>query len=312
MEGIVRTLQLTLHEAIEICKTLGHEQRMQIIKILADGPKNVNELSDRLGIPFSTAAVNVKKLEEAGLISTEMVPGRGSQKINTKLYDRIIINLEEPKQVNEDSVTFEMPIGEYVNCEVDPSCGLLGDQEIIHILDDPRSFYEPERKKAQLIWFRSGFVEYHFPNRIPYGVNIEELYFSVEICSEAPYHKADWPSDITCWVNDKELGYWTSPGDFGGERGFLTPSWWETHNTQYGLLKKWKVNHEGSFIDGVKISNTTIEDLELLEKPYISLRLGVKKDSVNMGGINLFGSQFGNYEQDLIMKIKYSLPLVNE
>jgi predicted transcriptional regulator len=302
----VRTLQLTLHEAMEICKTLANEQRMEIVKILTEGPKNVNELAERLNVPFSTAAANVKKLEEAGLIATEMVPGRGSQKINTKLYDRVIINLEEQKPKNEDSVTFEMGIGEYVTCEVEPSCGLVGDGEIIHMIDDPRSFYEPERKSAQLIWFRAGFVEYHFPNRIPYGVSVEELSFSLELCSEAPYHKVDWPSDISCWINEKELGDWTSPGDFGGERGFLTPSWWETHNTQFGLLKKWKVNREGSFIDGYKISDMTIDKLKLLEKPYISLKIGVKKDAKNAGGLNLFGSKFGNYEQDLIMKVKYS------
>ncbi|MGW9103932.1 ArsR/SmtB family transcription factor [Priestia megaterium] len=302
----MRTLNLTLHEAIEICKTLAHEHRMEILKILTGGPENVNELSEKLNIPFSSAAVNVKKLEEAGLIATQMIPGRGSQKINTKVYDRIIINLEEPKTKNEDVVIIEMPIGEYVNCEVEPSCGLLGDQEIIHILDDPRSFYEPERKNAQLIWFRSGFVEYHFPNRIPYGVSIDELSFSVELCSEAPYHKLDWPSDITCWINDIEVGCWTSPGDLGGERGFLTPNWWESHNTQFGFLKKWKVNLEGSFIDGMKISDFTIGDLKLLDKPYISLKLGVKKDAYNVGGMNLFGSKFGNYEQDLLMKIEYS------
>lgn len=302
----MRTLNLTLHEAIEICKTLAHEHRMEILKILTGGPENVNELSEKLNIPFSSAAVNVKKLEESGLIATQMIPGRGSQKINTKLYDRIIINLEEPKPKNEDVVIIEMPIGDYVNCEVEPSCGLLGDQEIIHILDDPRSFYEPERKNAQLIWFRSGFVEYHFPNRIPYGVSIDELSFSVELCSEAPYHKMDWPSDITCWINGIEVGCWTSPGDLGGERGFLTPSWWESHNTQFGFLKKWKVNLEGSFIDGMRISDFTIEDLKLLDKPYISLKLGVKKDAYNVGGMNLFGSKFGNYEQDLLMKIEYS------
>ncbi|WP_210608926.1 ArsR/SmtB family transcription factor [Priestia flexa] len=302
----MRILNLTLHEAIEVCKSLAHEHRMEILKILSDGPENVNELSEKLNIPFSSAAVNVKKLEESGLITTQMVPGRGSQKINTKLYDRIVINLEEPNPKNEDVVIIEMPIGEYVHCEVEPSCGLLGDQEIIHILDDPRSFYEPERKNAQLIWFRSGFVEYHFPNRIPYGVKIDELSFSVELCSEAPYHKLDWPSDITCWINGVEIGSWTSPGDLGGERGFLTPSWWETHNTQFGFLKKWKINATGSFIDGMNISNVTIEDLKLLDKPYISLKLGVKKDAYNVGGMNLFGSNFGNYDQDLLMKIEYS------
>ncbi|WP_135122121.1 ArsR/SmtB family transcription factor [Jeotgalibacillus proteolyticus] len=302
----MRTLQLTLEEAVSICKTLGNDHRMNILRILSEGPMNVNELSDKIGIPFSTAAVNVKRLEESELISTEIVPGRGSQKVNSKRYDRIIINLAEKEVPEENTIKFEMPIGEFVNSEIEPTCGLLSDTGIIHSQDEARSFFEPERKEAQLLWFKSGSVEYHFPNRIPYGSGVEDINFSVELCSEAPYFKLDWPSDITCWINGLEVGTWTSPGDFGGERGFLTPSWWGTNNTQYGLLKNWNINHTGSYIDGVKISDLTIDELKLLEKPYISFKLGVKKNADNVGGMNLFGSRFGNYEQDILMTIRHS------
>lgn len=302
----MRTLKLTFHEAVETAKVLGNKHRMEILKLLSDGQKNVNELSKLLDIPFSTTASHVRKLEEAGLITTEIIPGRGNQKVNSNRYDRIVIDLKERKETVEDEVTFELEVGEYAHCEITPSCGLLSEQGIIHILDDPRSFYEPERKDAHLLWFRTGYVEYHFPNRIPYGTNVEELSFSVELCSEAPYHNLDWPSDITCWINHQEVGFWTSPSDYGGKRGFLTPSWWDDHNTQFGVLKYWKVNKEGSFIDGVKISSVTIDDLKIIDKPYISLKLGVKSDAENVGGINLFGSKFGNYEQGLIMKVKYS------
>ena len=302
----MRTLNLTLEEAIEICKALGNEQRMHIIRILTDGPQNVNELSEKLGVPFSTAAVNVKKLEEAQLISTEIVPGRGSQKVNTNRFDKIVINLTDQKKMDENTYSIDMPIGEFVNCEVEPTCGLLSENGIINMQDDPRAFYEPERKQAELLWFRSGFVEYHYPNRIPYGTNVKELDLSAEICSEAPYYKNDWPSDITCWINGKEIGTWTSPGDFGGKRGFLTPMWWGTNNTQFGLLKSWKVNEEGTFIDGgVKISDITVKDLELELKPYMSVKFGVKKDALNKGGMNLFGSKFGNYEQGILLEVKY-------
>lgn len=302
----MKVLQLTLHEAVETAKVLANKHRMEILKQLTGGQKNVNDISELLNIPFSTAASHIRILEEAGLITTEIIPGRGNQKVNSKRYSRIIMDLEPKEDVVEDELTFELEIGEFANCEIEPTCGLVSEENILHILDDPRSFYEPERKDAQLMWFRSGFIEYHFPNRIPYGNNVDELSFAVELCSEAPYHNKDWPSDITCWINDNELGSWTSPGDFGGERGFLTPSWWELHNTQYGLLKYWKINKQGSFIDGVKISSVTIDDLKIQDKPYISLKLGVKKDSENVGGMNLFGSKFGNYEQGLIMKVNFS------
>lgn len=301
----MRILQLSLQEAIETTKALGHKHRIEILRQLTGSPRNVNELSELLDIPFSTAAANIKILEDAGLISTEIVPGRGNQKVSSKRYDRIVIELEEKDPVEKGMLTFELEVGDYVHCEVEPTCGLLSESNIIHILDDPRSFFEPSRKEAQLIWFRSGSIVYHFPNRIPYGTNAKELSFSIELCSEAPYHNLDWPSDITCWINDQEIGTWTSQGDFGGERGFLTPSWWETHNTQYGLLKYWSINNEGSFIDGMKISSVTIEDLNLQDQPYIALKIGVKKEAENVGGINIFGSKFGNYEQGIIMKVNY-------
>jgi predicted transcriptional regulator len=302
----LRTLQLTLEEAIEICKALANEHRMQMLNVLNQGPLNVNELSELLQIPFSTAAVNVKKLEDAGIISTEIVPGRGSQKVNSKKYDRIVINLKLPESHLENNLILDMPIGEYTDCEVEPTCGLVAENSILSIIDDPRSFYEPGRKDAQLIWFRSGYVEYRFPNRVPYGARTEKIELSAEVCSEAPYYKLDWPSDITLWMNGVEIGTWTSPGDLGGKRGFLTPHWWATRNTQYGLLKRWQVNDKGSFIDGTQISDVTVDKLNIAEKPFISIRLGVKKDAQNTGGMNLFGKRFGNYEQDLILKINYA------
>ena len=106
-------------------------------------------------------------------------------------------------------------------------------------------------------------------------------------------------------VNGIEIGTWTSPADFGGERGLLTPVWWETNNTQYGLLKIWQVNHDGSYIDGQRISNLCLADIGLSESEFISIRIGVKPDSYNVGGINLFGSKFGNYPQDIVLNIRY-------
>ncbi|MEH7386577.1 ArsR family transcriptional regulator [Bacillus sp. JJ1521] len=303
---IIRNLQLNMDQAVEICKVINSEVRMNILKILSTGSYNVNEIAEKLGLPFSTTAVNVKKLEDANLIITELVPGRGTQKISTKNYDRIIIDLfQDNIDAEKNTITIDMPVGEYIDCQAEPSCGLVGNEDYIGMQHDPRSFYEPGRREAQLLYFRTGYVEYRYPNRIPYGAIASELEFSAEVCSEAPYHKLNWPSDITVWINDAEIGTWTSPGDFGGERGFNTPMWWSLNFTQYGLLKHWKINNEGSFIDGVKISDIKIEDLRLNENPFISFRIGVKKDAVNLGGLNLFGPNFGNYRQGIIMNARY-------
>jgi predicted transcriptional regulator len=302
----LKKLQLSFDNMLPINKALANQTRVQILKLLSDKPYNVNDLAEKLGLPFSTTASHVSKLEEVDLIATELVPGRGTQKVSAMNYDRIVVDLytsDEKKE--EQQVTYEMPIGDYLDCHVVPNCGIVDENGFIGMQDDPRSFYEPDRKQAQLLYFKDGYVEYRFPNRIPYGFRASELEISAEICSEAPNHKLDWPSDITAWVNHEEVGTWTSPGDFGGERGQLTPEWWRTNLTQYGLLKHWKLNKSGCFLDGEKISDRTIDDFQLSNYPYIAFRLGIKQDAVNSGGMNLFGPKFGDHEQGIVVHIKY-------
>ena len=127
---------------------------------------------------------------------------------------------------------------------------------------------------------------------------------SAEICSEAPLHNDSWPSDITLWINGVEIGTWTCPGDFGGQRGRLTPEWWDSKDSQYGVLKRWLINSEGSFIDGYQLSRVTLRDLGIEGQAVITMRLGVKEDAQNVGGVNIFGSTFGNYPQDITLRIE--------
>jgi predicted transcriptional regulator len=35
------------------------------------------------------------------------------------------------------------------------------------------------------------------------------------------------------------------------------------------------------------------------------VRLGVKPDALHVGGLNLFGRSFGNYPQDLTLRLEY-------
>jgi predicted transcriptional regulator len=221
------------------------------------------------------------------------------------MYDQIVLDLPLGEQPREQAIELSMPIGAFADCQAVPTCGLANEAGIIGMLDDPASFYEPERNNAQLIWFRQGYVEYRFPNRLPAGAQPESLRLSMEICSEAPLHNLDWPSDITVWINGVEIATWTSPADFGGERGRLTPEWWTPRNTQYGLLKVWHVGEEGTVVDGMRLSGVNVRALRLSELPFIMVRIGIKPDAEHIGGINLFGSRFGNYPQDLILRIGY-------
>ncbi len=291
-----------------VLKALDAPNRVKILRYLANRMASVNDIALALEIPTSTAAAHVEVLEEAGLIRTELEPAsRGLRKVCARMIDRVVLDLPVAEPARDDAIELEMPIGAFVDCQVAPTCGLLGPEGPIGLLDDPRSFYEPRRIDAQLIWFHHGFLEYRFPNRLPAGARPVSLQLSMEACSEAPLYNLDWPSDITTWVNGVELGSWTSPGDFGGERGRLTPEWWTPRNTQFGLMKVWTVTGSETSVDGTTASPVTVQNLQLGSKPFISLRIGVKPDATHVGGINLFGHRFGNYPQDLVLRIAYTL-----
>jgi predicted transcriptional regulator len=67
---------------------------------------------------------------------------------------------------------------------------------------------------------------FSFPNNALYFKErgIKSLEPSMEMSSEIPGTNTNWPSDISVWINEKEIGVWTSPGDFGDRRGKFTPN----------------------------------------------------------------------------------------
>ena len=128
----------------------------------------------------------------------------------------------------------------------------------------------------------------------------------MEISSEAPGICNDWPSDIYFSINDIDLGCWTSPGDFGDNKGLFTPSWWFPNWNQYGLLKLLSINKYGTFIDGLKISDVTLEDLNLTYKSDLSLKMSVPDIAKHIGGLTIFGQGFGNYNQGIHVRVIYT------
>jgi predicted transcriptional regulator len=293
-----------------IAHALSSDVRIKILKLLSTSQENIVEIAEKLILPISTVASHIKVLEEAGLIVTEIQrASRGTMKVCSRTFDDIYMNLNQSVGYNnpKNCYEIEMPIGHYADCNVHPTCGIMNANGIFPSVDNPAQFYHPDRVTAQLIWFRKGFVVYKFPLlSAASDAKMDSIQFSMELCSEAPRYDHNWPSDITIQINDKEIGTWTSPGDFGDRRGNLNPSWFPAFNTQYGLLKTWKVERQGSYLDDVKISDVTLEDLKLEGHQFVSLKIEVKANATNIGGINLFGKGLGDYSQDIIMRIMYS------
>jgi predicted transcriptional regulator len=308
MAGKVLFLDLTdtNEQALLMLKALSSETRLAILAFLGNRTVNVNDIAVALQIAPSSATTHIQILEKADLIRTEIIPAtHGLQKLCARTYDDVHIRLERNGTNSHNTFSINMPVGQFFDFDVHPTCGLATETGLIGLLDTPATFYEPDHVYAQLLWFRHGYVSYRFPNHLPSGASATVLDISAEICSEAPLHHLDWPSDITVWVNGVEIGTWTSPADFGGERGLLTPQWWETKDSQYGLLKRWSVTNEGSFIDGRAMSEVRMQNLHLEKKPFIEVRFGVKADAMNVGGINLFGEKFGNYPQPIVLKVDF-------
>ena len=76
--------------------------------------------------------------------------------------------------------------------------------------------------------------------------------------------------------------------------------------TQYGFMTGVSLRKDGCYINEIKVNDENIlETVRLSGKPYISLRIGVRPDAVNQGGINLFGEKYGDFPQGINMRIVY-------
>lgn len=302
-----KTLDLEHADLVVTARALASEVRIDILKLLCKETLKVNEIADRLNIPASTAALNVKVLEEAGLIRCDLQPGiRGSMKVCYKQVEElaILLDFDEARDKNGMEVIC-MPIGNYVDYKVTPTCGIVNEKGHIDDEDEPRCFYNPSRTTAKLIWFGAGYVEYRFPNAAIQNHKVKKAELSVELCSEAADYDLNCKSDITVWINGIDAGTWCSPSDFGGRRGKLNPDWWPDKNTQYGNLKTWRLTQKGTFIDKQMVNESLVSDYCLADNPYISVRIGIKEDAKNVGGINIFGDSFGDYPQNIVLKLEY-------
>ena len=92
----------------QVAKALSSPQRVKMIGLLASRSMNVNELADALGMPVSTAALNVRQLEEAGLISSEIQPGiRGAMKLCSRRIDSVSMHLVPETQEGVSALTLK-------------------------------------------------------------------------------------------------------------------------------------------------------------------------------------------------------------
>ena len=283
--------------------------RLRILELVNTDKLSIADIARRLQIPASSAALHIRELQEANLVRIEMQPGtRGSVKLCTRAMDKIDIRLTEMNGNVSDTPSVEMPIGAYTDCQGKETCGIADADGIIGSDDEEETFFLPERLKAQMLWTSVGYVEYQFPNKlrtVPFRTKVTSIAVCMELCSEAAGYQDNWKTDITLWINGKDCGTFTSPGDFGSRRGKNNPPSWGAGRTQDGLLTTWTVTDEGSFVNDSRGASTAIDDLDLLSRSRITVRIGNREDARNVGGFNLFGRAFGDDDQDIVLRVTY-------
>jgi predicted transcriptional regulator len=301
MEGFEMIIEVS-EERLPFFEALASEVRIKVIKRLAKGEFNIKELAEHLQLSSAIMSSHVRKLERAGIIITRTSKKRG--KICTLLqYD---YKLEMPKENfhHLNSYEIQIPVGQYTRAHAEPTCGLASEEKIIGIYDEPRCFFDVERINAKMLWFAQGYVEYTISNYIRENQALESIEIEAELSSEAPNTNDNWPSDITVSLNGHEVTTWTSPGDFGNKHGKYTPNWWISN--QYGILKVFSISNTGVYLDGEKKSSLTLDDFEI-EKEQWTIRFEVSPNHPNVGGLTIYGNEFGNYKQDILIRTNYRM-----
>lgn len=288
-----------------LCNALGNKKRLEIVKHLQNPPYifSISDLTKVLNLPISTLVHHLEILENAHIIRMEY---KNDSKKNLRIVKRgigdVYLHLYRPVTTPQETFltyTQSMPVGNYVNYTGAPL--LFVANKATHA-----NTFSPARFQAQLIYTQKGIVEYFFDNAAVKNRKIKSLLFSLEICSEFPFFDNRHKSDITFWINGREIAMHTCEGDYGDRRGNLNPEWWSSLSTQYGKLVNILVDERGVSVNGVQRSaKITVGDLNLTDGNKISIRFGNKDTAEYPGGFNVFGKEFGDYPQDILLQINY-------
>lgn len=294
-----------------VAGALSHKLRRRILQLLAEGAFSVVNIAKRLDVPVTTVHFNVDVLEKAGLVSViENSSARGKEHVVSRKTDRITFDLMMHTHSKTFTKVYSLPIGSYFEAKIKAPCGMASETGIIGEFDNPSTFLLGERANAQILWASGGTLEYRIPNDyLKEGASVRSIGISLELCSEISNYHNDWCSDITFWLNGVKLCTYTSPGDFGGRRGKLNPSWWSEGNTQYGLLTNITIKGNVVYLNEVGVASVKLDELHLERNNYFTLRLGVEDNAKNYGGFNLFGEKFGDYRQNIVISVDVDRPV---
>lgn len=310
------TLTLSDDKKVEkVATALNSSTRRKILAMLGKNSFTIMEIAENLNMSVSNISFHVKLLQQAGFINlTHNASKRGNEKIvalEKHCLELFCTDEDAPDNNFFHSFNTELPIGSFSLFDIAAPCGIADAEG--HLLGAealPDIFYSYRRIKAEIVWFTSGYLEYHIPNTSIKNNILQSIVLSAEICSECANYNNSFKSDITFWLNDKEVCTYTSPGDFGGRRGIFTPANWPSSSTQFGMLVQIRIDENGILLNHQNVSGEyCIDDFAFLTREKcIRLKIGVKPNAKYPGGINLFGKNFGDYAQGIRFTANYTTP----
>ena len=293
-----------IKNGLPVYEALASQTRIDILMLLQQkGSMNLTEIAQTLQLTNGNITKHLNKLLAAKLVSVKLhSSARGTEKICSLAEEKVLIDFF-PEQIFSHTYEFELNAGQYSDCNIQPTCGLASTKDLIGEFDEPKYFSSPGRFSAGIIWFTSGWIEYKFPNPVKKGESIKEIQISVEVCSESPGSLAHYPSDIQFYLNDRYLCTYNCPGEFNDRKGLVSPKWWPPEFAQYGRLKIVSVDGKCSYLDGNYGGDTTLNDILQDEPETLVFKVCVPNDGRNVGGVNIFGKGFGDFNSGIKMKI---------
>ena len=131
----------SLEELASFAKAIGSELRIQIVLYVTQHPGiGLMELSEQFGVSRAAITQNIKILTAAGLIEL----GESGEKSSARkgcfvTEDKFLLNFRRQLLTQKIYAT-EIPIGQYSDFAITPTCGLATPEELIGKVDDPSFF----------------------------------------------------------------------------------------------------------------------------------------------------------------------------
>ena len=135
---------------------------------------------------------------------------------------------------------------------------------------------------------------------------MNQITFYFEISPDRVGMLPDSQAEIDFYLNERKIATWVTPPEFQWSKGIYTPAWWYGRERQFGLMKMIVVTRVGTYVDGMKVSEVGMGDFTAEELQHLKLRIGVEKRGRYQGGVALYGTGFGNYNQDIHVRIHYT------